>query len=100
MLSSVDKADGREGDNIKNEMKTILELSNLEAKSFFLKQKAYCSIDLPQYFDFQPLLDKLVIAIGDNELRKSIRKTQKKSKMLITNSILIKTDVLIGDLYN
>ena len=69
MLSSVDKADGREGDNIKNEMKTILELSNLEAKSFFLKQKAYCSIDMPQYFDFQPLLDRLVIAIGDKELK-------------------------------
>ena len=59
-------------------MKTILELSNLEAKSFFLKQKAYCSIDLPQYFDFQPLLDKLVIAIGDNELKEIYQKNPKE----------------------
>jgi hypothetical protein len=40
-------------------MKTILELSHIEAEQFFLKQQSYCSIDLPEYFIFQPLLDKL-----------------------------------------
>ncbi len=40
-------------------MKTILELSHIEAKSYFLRQESYCNIDLPQYFNFQPLLDAL-----------------------------------------
>lgn len=40
-------------------MKTILELSNTEAQAFFFRKEIYCSIDLPPYFDFQPLLDKL-----------------------------------------
>ena len=50
-------------------MKTILELSDEEARIFFLKHKAYCSIDLPPYFDFQPLLDGLNKSIGDSELK-------------------------------
>lgn len=40
-------------------MKTVLDLTHIEAKEFFLKQENYCSIDLPNYFDFQPLLDAL-----------------------------------------
>lgn len=40
-------------------MKTILELSNTEAKEYFLKQESYCNIDLPKYFEFQPLLNAL-----------------------------------------
>ncbi len=40
-------------------MKTILELSHLEAKQYFLKQGSYCNIDLPEYFNFQPLLNAL-----------------------------------------
>ncbi len=53
-------------------MKTIIELSHIEAKQYFLKQESYCNIDLPKYFDFQPLLDALSqnknisnIALGD-----------------------------------
>lgn len=40
-------------------MKTILDLSHTEARRFFLKQESYCNIDLPKYFNFQPLLDAL-----------------------------------------
>ena len=40
-------------------MKTIIDLTYSEARQFFLKQESYCSIDLPKYFDFQPLLDAL-----------------------------------------
>lgn len=49
-------------------MKSILELSNVEAKEFFLKQESYCSIDFPIYFCFQPLLD----AVSDEIDNKSI----------------------------
>ena len=40
-------------------MKSILELSNIEARQHFLKQESYCNIDLPKYFVFQPLLNAL-----------------------------------------
>ncbi len=40
-------------------LKRITELTHLEAKEYFLKQESYCNIDLPKYFDFQPLLDAL-----------------------------------------
>ena len=37
----------------------ITELSADDARKFFLNAKCYSTIDLPKYFDFQPLLDKL-----------------------------------------
>ena len=40
-------------------MKTILDLNSTEARKFFLKKESYCSIQLPEYFDFQTLLDAL-----------------------------------------
>ena len=36
--------------------KSILEMSHEEAKKFFLKDKSYCNIDLPEYFSFAKLL--------------------------------------------
>lgn len=40
-------------------MKNILELNNTEAKQYFLKQESYCNVQLPEYFNFQPLFDAL-----------------------------------------
>lgn len=48
-------------------MKSIIELTSVEAKEFLLKQESYHSIDLPVYFNFQPLLDAVSVAI-DNKL--------------------------------
>lgn len=42
-----------------NVLKKIIELSHTEARQYFLKQESYCNIDLPKYFNFQPLLDAL-----------------------------------------
>ena len=36
---------------------TILQLSNDEARRYFLRASRYCTIPLPRYFDFQPVLD-------------------------------------------
>lgn len=49
--------------------KTILKISAAEARSFFLKQCNYCNINFPQYFDFQPLLDKLDDTIGHRRVK-------------------------------
>ncbi|HEA28932.1 MAG TPA: hypothetical protein ENH91_02885 [Leeuwenhoekiella sp.] len=40
-------------------MKTLLELTHTEARDYFLKKERYSDIDLPKYFNFQPLLDAL-----------------------------------------
>lgn len=37
-------------------MKKLLDMSHVEARNFFMKSKSYCSIDLPSYFDFAPIL--------------------------------------------
>lgn len=50
-------------------MKTVLDISAKEAKEFFLKQFNYCSINIPPYFDFQPLLDELEIKISSKPLK-------------------------------
>ncbi|QLB44876.1 RNA-directed DNA polymerase [Mannheimia pernigra] len=39
--------------------KSVLELSYNEARSFFLKHESYCNIDLPKYFSFSNLLEKI-----------------------------------------
>lgn len=43
----------------------ILSLSAEGARKFFLRQEAFCEIDLPVYFDFQTLLNTLNDKIGD-----------------------------------
>lgn len=39
--------------------KYILELNHTEARKFFLKHESYCNIDLPKYFSFSELLEKI-----------------------------------------
>ena len=39
--------------------KSILELDANEARKFFLKHESYCNIDLPKYFSFSELLEKI-----------------------------------------
>lgn len=42
-----------------NTENTILDLDSLDARDFFLKNDSYCNFELPLYFDFAPLLEKL-----------------------------------------
>lgn len=39
--------------------KSVLELTDKEARKFFLKKTSYCNIELPTYFDFSKLLVEL-----------------------------------------
>lgn len=43
-------------------------MTNNEAKSFFLKSNSYCNIDLPIYFNFQPLIDNISLKIGGKNI--------------------------------
>ena len=47
--------------------KSVLELNHVEAKMYFMDAKRYCSQELPDYFDFKPLLDDIdtqLMALG------------------------------------
>lgn len=39
--------------------KKIIDMSNVEALKFLLKSDSYCTLKLPKYFDFQPILNKI-----------------------------------------
>lgn len=54
--------------------KSILELTSKEAKKFFLKQESYCNIDLPNYINFQDLLDALSKEIANKQLQDICKK--------------------------
>lgn len=48
-----------------NEYSTPVTKMNAEdAKTFFLKQKSYCNVPLPSYFDFETLLNKMSEKFG------------------------------------
>ena len=55
---------------------SIIEMTGEEAKRFFLRSKNYCDIDLPVYFDFQPILDEI-----SNELKKGWSLNEKCSNI-------------------
>jgi hypothetical protein len=48
--------------------RSVLEMTHDEARAFFLKPKSYCTIDLPPYFDFKPLLDDIGAYLQENPL--------------------------------
>ncbi|MEW5846385.1 MAG: RNA-directed DNA polymerase [Bacteroidota bacterium] len=52
-------------------MKTVLDLTNTEAKAFFLKERSYRSFELPEYFSFQNLLDSLSKELSEKTLKES-----------------------------
>ena len=39
--------------------KSVLDMTNSEAKAFFMKSKSYCSLPLPPYINFENLLDEI-----------------------------------------
>lgn len=49
-------------------MKNVLSLTAKQARDFFLKEESYFNSDLPPYFQFSTLLDKLSKEIGNKQL--------------------------------
>ncbi len=52
-------------------MRTVLELNNKEAKTFFLKKESYCSFELPEYISFENLLNDLTKELSGKVLNES-----------------------------
>ncbi len=49
-------------------MKTILELSNTEAKEFLLKSENYCEFELPSYFNFNKIISVVEKKLNNHNL--------------------------------
>ncbi len=49
-------------------MKTILDFNEKDARKFFLKKESYSNIDLPFYFSFQTILDKVAKKLSGKNL--------------------------------
>lgn len=68
-------------------MQTILELSAEDARRYFMKAECYCNIDLPEYFDFQPLLNELKKKGTEvDEIKVSVAKDHDKVNYKFFNS--------------
>lgn len=49
-------------------MKPVLELTHQKALKFFMDAENYCSLSLPVYFNFQPVLDYVQKMVGKSDL--------------------------------
>ena len=60
-------------------MKTVLALESSEALKYFMEAKNYCSLPLPLYFNFQPILDSIRESINQKELGDCINNKNDKN---------------------
>ena len=68
--------------------KSILELNNVDAKRYFMDSKRYCNLDLPDYFDFNPLLkdiDNQIQTLGSNLSTKDSKKYENVNYKILLN---------------
>ena len=58
--------------------RNILELTHEKARQYFLEQYSYCKSDLPEYFQFEELLNFLSAKISDEEISDRLCKDREK----------------------
>ena len=65
--------------------KSVLEMEANQAKAFFLKEKSFCSIELPKYFSFQKLLDKVSKEVEKNNNLNEYKPNDYVNYLLLSN---------------
>lgn len=75
-------------------MKTILELSGVKAYQYFMEPENYCSLELPCYINFKPVLDYVEKKVGDNDLKDILKSEKVKPSDYedVNHKLLIKKD--------
>lgn len=66
----------------------VTQLVADEARKFFMKNKSYCGIDLPQYFNFAPLLGEVLSKLQQKPLAsisKDVRSVDSVNHTILTN---------------
>lgn len=73
-------------------MKTVLDLNNVDAKAFFLKEESYCSFELPEYFSFQTLITNLSKELSGKILKACTTATKPKDVEGVNYTLLNNKD--------
>ena len=73
-------------------METILNLNGNEAKAFLLEQLSYFSLELPEYFNFQELINLLDNELMGKELKQIGTKVKAKNLDDVNYKILNNKD--------
>jgi hypothetical protein len=74
-----------------HQARSVLEMNNIEAREFFLKQESYCNFDLPRCFEFEGLLKILSKNLEGKEIA-SICKYKPRNFDDINHTILHNKD--------
>lgn len=59
-------------------MRTILDLSNVKARRFFLESENYCNMSFPLYIDFKPILAYVEKMVGKKGLKDILKDPKMK----------------------
>lgn len=59
-------------------MRTILELSSVKARRFFLESENYCNMPFPLYIDFKPILAYVEKMVGKKGLKDILKDPKMK----------------------
>ena len=66
--------------------KTIIQMPSADARKFLLKSESYCTIPIPDYFGFGPLLESVRDALSAEELtRQGVRDKDGVNHRIMTN---------------
>ena len=75
-------------------MKTILELSHIKARQYFLESQNYCNMQFPKYIDFKPVIEYVQNSVGNKELRDILKdpKRMPSDYENVNHKMLVKKD--------
>lgn len=71
-----------------------MELTSPEARKYFMEPKNYCTLDLPDYVDFKPVLDYVEKTVGDTAFGTLLKNDAVKPRDYeeVNHKLLIKKD--------
>ena len=75
-------------------MKSILDLSEVKARKYFMESSNYCNLDLPIYIDFSKVLSYVEGKVGNNTLKEILKEGNKMPSEFegVNHRILVKKD--------
>ena len=75
-------------------MQTVLELSYVKARRYFLESQNYCNMQFPVYLDFKPIIEYVQKIIGNKELKDILKDPKKMPSDYenVNHIILVKKD--------
>lgn len=75
-------------------MKTILDLSHIKARQYFLESQNYCNMQFPVYIDFKPIIEYVQNTVGNKKLKDILKNPKRKPSFYenVNHKILVKKD--------